>query len=1184
MPKGCSRSVSGFGGARNLKDVTCDTNARIFGSVRHRQKKVMGWISVILATLLLLLWGLSTSSASAQAVYGSIGGTVIDASGGGVANANVTITDLDRNITHTVQTNATGNYNLSHLIIGKYRVQVEAPGFKTSVADVNVDVDTLQTVDMTLQPGDIKQTITVTDEMPLLKTERTDLSTTLTEMQVTELPTFGRNFSELLLLTPGAIQFNWNDTSTENPQGGIAVNVNGQQFVGVGAILDGTDNRDMMYGNMLIVPNLDAVVQMKVTSADYDAEFGQVSAAVVTTSTKSGTNDWHGSAFWYRRTDATMARDPFAQSQADPVTGKFIPSTHWNQFGGSLGGPILKNKAFFFMDYQGTRAKDGGSAEARVPTEAERNGDFSAWLTGDPATSVQVFNPYNGTGGIADPTLRTAFAGNKIPSNLISSAAQNLLKNIPLPNLNVTDPTALNYAGGASDTFNGDAFDVRVDYFFTDKLRMFDRYTFTQFLKSAPGLFGGVAGGPQLNPIGYTGTGDTRPQSNSFGFDYSLKPTLLTDFRFGWYRQRIFVNPLVNGDYASQAGAPGLNIPTDPTTDNMPHFQIQGNGGFDFGNGLYNNCNCPLIEKMQQFQFVNNWTWTKGNHTIKFGPDIRRLQNLRVPSDQHRSGEIYFSPTVTEGPGSDGSITGGLGLASFLLGEVNSFQRYVSSSLDAGERQWRTFYYGEDTWRVNSKLTVNFGLRWEIYFPQTVTGKDQGGWLDIHTGEMLVAGENGVPLNGNVQNSFKNLAPRVGVAYQVNPKTVVRIGYGRSFDVGMFGSIFGHSVTQNLPVLGTQSMQPSNNWQSVFNLAQGPPLVDPATVLDGQPKGPTGSPLYPNGFRAWVYPDRMILPTVDAWNATIQRQITPTLSVEAAYVGNKGTHIFVGEGPAYDINAPTLVGYGTLSTDQRRPFFAPYGWNVPMPCFCNTGNNHYNALQIKGEKRFSQGFTILTHYTYSHAKNNDSPYYLYDSNLFYGRPDWQRNNVFVFTGIWELPFGKGKSILRDASTPLNYVVGGWQLSGNLNWMSGQGFNVSYQACGADNDVGVCLPNKVGSTGVSDQNQTHWFAAATEVLNTNGQTSGPWQRPQAGTLGDAGRNQLIGPAWFDADISVIKSFPIREQLKAQFRAEIYNVFNHANLGNPNGCVDCLGQGGGGWINNLASNATMRRMQFAIRFEF
>jgi carboxypeptidase family protein len=396
-----SSSANGFG---NLEQIS----AAGFGA-RQSTRFWSGWTrlvfggAVAITCLALLFLTAALPAARAQAVYGSIGGTVSDSSGGVVADAKVTITDPSRNIVYSTTTNSSGAFMQSHLIIGTYRVQVEANGFKTAVEEkVEVAVDTVHTVDVTMQPGDIKQTITVSDAVPLLKTERTDVATTLSDRQVTELPSFGRNFSELLLYTPGAVQFNWNDTSTENPQGGIAVNVNGQEFVGVGAFLDGTDNRDMMYGNMIIVPDLDAVVQAKVTSANYDAEFGQVSAAVVTTSTKSGTNQFHGGVSWFRRTDATMARDPFLQSTPDSVSGKFIPTTHWNQVVGTIGGPIKKDKAFFFVDYQGTRAKDGGSAQARVPTQAERNGDFSAWL----GEGITVFNPYNASGQLLIRTTR----------------------------------------------------------------------------------------------------------------------------------------------------------------------------------------------------------------------------------------------------------------------------------------------------------------------------------------------------------------------------------------------------------------------------------------------------------------------------------------------------------------------------------------------------------------------------------------------------------------------------------------------------------------------------------------------------------------------------------------------------------------------------------------------------------
>ena len=1205
----CSSNPSGHGNSEPM----CKLSSAVWG---RRFFQAAG----TLTCLALFVLAFAVPSAQAQAVYGSIAGTVLDSSGGGVSGATVTTTDKERNVVYTTTTDSYGYYNQTHLIIGRYRVQVQLTGFKTEVVDdVNVAVDTVRTVDVTLQPGNVIEHVEVTDTIPLLKTERTDVSTTLSERQVDQLPTFSRNFSQLLLLTPGTVQFCWGDTSTENPQGGIAVNVNGQMFVGVGSILDGTDNRDFLYGNMLIVPNLDAVVQMKVTSAAYDAQFGQVSAALVTTSIKSGTNDFHGSAFYYNRNNATYARDPFAQAPPNNV----IPNTSWNQFGGSVGGPIIKDKLFIFGDYQGTRATDGGSGLVYVPTAAMRGGDFSAWIPLgnliynpfpiDPVTGLSVSpgsrkqfvatpsgpnaNPLC-TPGSTDYVASLGGCPNMIPTSLISQVSLNLIKDLPLP----TNPNAAtgtpNYSANITDTYHANSFDIRGDYFYSANLSIFDRYTFTQFYKSAPGLFGPVIGGP-VSSLGYTGSAPTRPQSNAFGFDYTLRPTLITDFRFGWYKQRINVSPYTSGNFATQAGALGLNIPSDPSTNDFPHFGINGPDSFGIGDGLWANCNCPLIERMQQFQFANNWTWTKGKHTIKFGPDIRYLQNLRVPSDIHRSGDVTFLPDFTEG-GASGT---GLGSASFLLGYASNMARYVSTSTNAGERQWRTFFYGEDIWRITSKLTVNLGLRWEIYFPQYVTGKDQGGWINlggplgynaVPTGEVLVAGENGVGLNGNVANTYKNLAPRVGFAYQINSKTVLRMGYGRSFDVGMFGSIFGHTATQNLPVLGIQQVlsPQGNTWDPAFQLSVGPPLITPAQVLDSSPLGPTGNHLLPPGIIPWVFPRRMLLPTVDSWNATVQRQFTPTFSFEAAYVGNKGTHVQTGENNWLDINAPTTVGYcnsanpaspttGCLTLNQRQPYFAKYGWFQTLRCVCDPGDNHYNSLQLKAEKRMSYGLSVLGVYTYSHAKNHDAPDFLYDPSIYYGRPNWQRNQVFSVATIYELPFGRGKQLLSNVSSPMNYIVGGWELSNVTTWMSGLGYSVSYSNCSLDNDVGVCFLNKVGSASVPNQNQYHWFAVASQTLAANGQTSGPWQRPLFGTFGNSDRNTLDGPEWFDSDLSVIKSFPVKEQMRIQFRADIFNVFNHANLGNPNGCVDC---GGAGQIFGLASNASMRKMQFGLRFEF
>src|SRR5438874_1443835 len=364
-------------------------------------------------------------------------------------------------------------------------------------------------------------------------------------------------------------------------------------------------------------------------------------------------------------------------------------------------------------------------------------------------------------------------------------------------------------------------------------------------------------------------------------------------------------------------GIPGLNRGT-PDTGGLSRFHFTGNGlrngtggniaGADsgsFGDGLnVGRCNCPLTEKEDQFQVVNNWTRIQGNHQIKFGADIRYAKNLRVPSDSNRTGELNFNSAGTANAGN-----GGLDLATFLLGDVTSFNRFVSTSLNAAERQKRWFFYGQDTWRVTNKFTFNYGVRWEMYFPEKVNGRLQGGFANIDQGIIRVAGVGSNSLDGNTENTYKAIAPRVGIAYQVDNKTVVRLGYGRSFDIGVFGSNFGHVVTQNLPVLANQDLSDSsvnggtNDRTAVFTLASGPPAFTPVTIpADGIL--PLRGPL--NNVDPRVRPRIQRLPTLDAWNATIQRQLTPTMNLEVAYIGNKGTHTFAGNGPAYNANEPAI--------------------------------------------------------------------------------------------------------------------------------------------------------------------------------------------------------------------------------------------------------------------------------------
>jgi hypothetical protein len=1061
------------------------------------------------------------------------------------------------------------------LIVGRYRLRVEAPGFKTFVQDnIGVSVDAETRVDIAMQLGDVSQTVEVTAEASLLKTERSDVATTYSEKTITELPVLNRRFTNFQLMTPGVVAFPTSMTaaSAENPQGSYRMLVNGQSFAGTSHLLDGTDNHDAVLGWIVINPTLESITEAKITTANYDAEFGVASAGVVSAQTKSGTNALHGSLFEFLRNDRFQARNPFTQSRPIPNSnGRLIPVTQWNQFGGSIGGPIKRNKLFYFGDFQGTRRNSGGGTLLRVPTAAERAGDLSG-------LGLDIFDPASG----ATPATRAQFPGNRIPANRLSPQAQRLLALIPLPNIDAGRDQP-NYAASGSVKSDDEAFNVRVDHYTTDTLHLFGRYSMQQFRVRAPGAYG-AAGGGGLDASGstnaYAGTSDSRNHSIASGFDYSVRPTLMTDFRFGWFRYKVFGQPNGIGTQpATEAGIPGLNTDTE-FNSGMPAFFINGyaNNLFRFGYALgVNGCNCPLIQDEDQYQFVNNWTNIRGNHTFKFGADIRKAFNLRVPSDRHRSGELNFDAARTQGPSGGGS-----GLAAFLLGDVSRFERYVSNVTNASESQNRWFFFGQDTWRATNKLTINYGLRWEIYRPQKVNAPGNGGFVDLATGEVLVAGSNGVGLDLNVESPWTNFAPRLGIAYQLTPKTVVRAGYGRGYNLGVFGSIFGHNVTQNLPVLAIQSDQPAQNFDSVFTLAQGPRTINPATILASQPKGPNGHPMLPNGVTAFVITNPIRFPTVDAWNFTIQRQLGETMSVEAAYVGTKGTHVFAGTGGDYDVNQADINGFGTLTTNQRKPFFQKFGWSQNLRYYGSDASNNYHSLQTRFDKRFSQGLSIGSHYTWSKNIDYDGTYYPRDARLARGPSNNNRTHVFFLSSLYELPFGRGRKFGGDAHRAVDLFLGGWQINGTYSWMSGQPFTPSYRDCNADRDTGWCRPNIVGDPTIDNPSQFGWFRTADTPLTANGQVSGPWQRPERGQFGTIGRNMLVGPSFNQLDASFFKNFRISERFNAQFRAEAFNLANHTNLANPNNCVDCPGVAGR--IFGAFASYVPRQWQFATKLQF
>jgi hypothetical protein len=1067
-----------------------------------------------------------------------------------------------------------------------YEVRVEAPGFGTYVQkNVTVQVDAVTQVNIQLRPGDVQEVINVTGAAPLLKTERADVSDTMTQGTMVELPVFSRDVNRLYLLIPG-VQASGTTTSAEQPQDVYRPSISGQPWGGITFQLDGTDNREPVLGEPVISPNLDALSEMKITTVAYDAEFPQASQGVISMQTKSGTNDLHGSAFWFRRDSHGAARDPFAQSLPLPgTTDQFVPKTLWNQFGASAGGPVQKNKTFFFGDYQGSRQANGGSQLVRVPTAAERAGDLSD-------LGVPIFNPCIGLNCNVNPAQRQQFVGAKIPTELISPQAAAMLQYIPLPNVPGATGAGPNYASNGTGIQNSNGFDIRVDRYQTEKLHLFTRYSLVQFTGVAPGAFGLEAGGPSFKVNTYSGSAWLRNQSVAIGADYGISPNWLADFRFGYLRYNDFVWPNGLGTAPlKDAGVPGVSL-DNFYTSGMPGMTLSGTGGIAFGYSLgIAGCNCPQHEFENEFQWTGNMTRIIGNHSIKFGPDFRILMNTRIHSNPHRSGDWTFTPTTTSGPNG-----GGLALATFLLGDVSSFVRAVAQNVTAKERQHRFFSYIQDTWRITPKLTLNYGLRWEIYFPQYVNGPDQGGFPLLSTGEVQIAGENGISLNGNAHTALTHFAPRMGIAYQIAPKTVIRTGYGRSYDTGVFGNNFGHNTNLNLPVLASQSLNPANPWLSVFTLSDGPPLLNPSTILAGQPKGPTGNPLLPDGVAPWILPwtskGTMRLPKVDGWNFTVEHQFSQTFVLSAGYVGNKGSDI----SSNYNINQPSIVGFGTLNTNQRRLFYQKFGWTQSINYFSDDHSDHFESLQVRAENRFKGGLTVQANFTWASAFDYATDYMFWDTHIDYGRENAFRTKVFNGSYIYELPFGKGKRFLNGASRGMKALTGGWQLSGILTWESGLPFTPSYADCGRDADTGPCRPNLVGNAGLSNPTAADWFsiatpgtsgtgctatAVATPELNANGCTRGPWSRPAAGTFGNVARNSFFGPGFANLDSSLTKGFNLGEKIVGQFRAELFNTLNHVNLGQPNAVVDSPTAG---QITSTASLAQMRRWQLGLRLKF
>lgn len=1085
---------------------------------------------VQVASLILLICVATSIAWGQAAVSGNITGLVRDSAGAVVPGATISARNVRTNVVTTAVTNDSGAYNIVGVIPGEYAIRIEQKGFKQVLQEnVIVKVDSTTRVDATLETGDVQETVTVSSEPPLLQTERAEVSQTINQQQINNLPTVGRNVSRLTILVPGA-SFSGGQLANhpENSTDDFRTNVNGQSYFNTNRQVDGVDNNEAVQGQAIVLPTVASLQEIKITTSNYDAEFGQVAGAVIQASTKAGTNDWHGSVFEFNRNSKFFARDPFTE----PIKPAFY---NWNQFGGSIGGPIKKDKIFFFTDYQGARSALGGSILYTVPTLAERQGNFSG-LAGR-----QIFDPNTGA---ADGTGRTQFVNNIIPTNRLNPAAVALLQFIPLP----TDPTKTdnNYQASATAAYKQNQVDARIDYNYSPRVKFFGRYSFFNTDINAPTVFGVQGGGPSFGGLQDVGIAKTRSQNLALNNTFAISPTMITETRFGLSLLSIEeVN--ADGDQKSAAavGIPNINQGT-VFTDGLPGFSIGGPvTSFNLGRG-----SLPFFEYERNVQIVSNWTKAIGVHTLKWGIDIRNASARRF--DKNGRGNFNFSQNTT---GSPAVANSGLGFASFLLGLPNSYSRSIASGI-IREKQWRNGYFFQDNWTVSPKLTLTLGVRYE-YFSPIFAGQDGGVTnFDPSTGNVLI---------GNIYSKYvgvepdrNNFSPRIGVAYRLREDTVIRTGFGRSYAINALGATFGTQASF-WPNQDSFAVSAANTYAPIFGLTTGPP---PPSVLPSFPS--SGTLPLPNNI-SYVFPGVGPYPYtfVDSWNFTVQQRLGSKWSVEAAYVGNRGGDVWYG----VDINLP-VPGPGAVN--PRRPYFNKFGLTQSLLLRRGEAESSYHAFQGKLERTFANGFSFLSSFTYSHAIDwgGTSPQNPFDFRSNKGNSGTNRPLTSVTAVTYELPFGNGKRFGKSAHGVLNGVIGGWNLNTIVNLQSGLWITPVLGDTSSLNSPGVTLrPNRVGEGTIGNPTRDRWFDPTAFV------------KPALYTYGNSARAIIEGPGIAITDMSLFKSFHFGETMALDIRAEAFNIFNRTNLANPNATVDSATAGR---ITSLSQ--PMRRMQFGAQFRF
>ena len=1121
-----------------------------------------------------------TSALIAQVDRGSIVGTVSDPSGANVEGAKVVIRNLATDQPVEVTTDSSGAYAANLLRIGAYSVTVERQGFKRAVEpNVEVGVNQVVRVNLTLQVGAATESVQVTGTAPLLQTETSSLGTIETERRISDLPLNGRNFIQLAYLGPGANSgqsgSNVSGGVFENERANEALSVNGLRVSNNNFLLNGVDNNEFGLGGVVVLPPPDAIQEFRTEENSMSAEFGRGGAAVNVV-LKSGTNRVHGGAYEFIRNDVLDARNYFASPPPSPK-----PGFKRNQFGFFLGGPIKKDKTFIFGDYEGSRVREALTSVSTVPNAAERAGDFTDRLTGDtfspcanPAPS-ELFD----TGTIFDPfsthnytcinggtvSLRNPISSNNqlnvIPPNMLNTTGQNIVALYPMPN---AAGLVNNYLSNPNRVNDQDSFDIRFDHHFREQDQFFVGYSFGDVRSVRPGPLGDL-GGADCCPS----RDKTRSQHTSLGWTHTFSGHLLNDAHGGFFRYAVNALPLLFGkDLSAQVGIPFANR-GDVNSSGLSFIDVSG--FTSLGDSLWT----PEHAFENIYQIADTVTWVRNKHSFKFGVDFRRQQRNFFQLTASR-GQFSFPGGYTADLSSS---TGGNGLADLLLGIPNSSEQDFLTGLYP-TRYWDLAEFVQDDYHIRPNLTLNIGLRYEVTSP----ANGRVGNFDLERAVVVNSyGQNAVPHAG-VNFDKSDWAPRVGLAWSPQKNTVVHSAFGIFYSSE--GNIFD-DLGLNPPQLAFTS--------HFFNVGQ-VPSAGQFISAGFSPNIPFADPNHPSGVVRTTGPVRR-MPRIMEWNLGLQHQFAQNWVAEIGYVGTRAYHLWNHE--VSDLNqpfAPVDSNFSDPSGNMGRPYFnvLPDLSNV-LPLDFPQLQMFYNAFQTSLNKQFSNGFNFLASYTFAHNLGNA------DGNVGaaiqdahhpereYGPVLPDLRHRFVVSYIYELPVGRGRHFLSDLRGVADAILGGWQVGGITSAQSGEAFTAGMSGDLSNTGSGSYRPNQIGNPynfsidqggqanlGCVPGHQTLacWYNPAVFVAPP----LAPGQQ-SAHVFGDSRIGNLRGPKLVNVDLVLQKSFKIRESQQIEFRSEFFNALNHPNFGLPGSTVD---EPGGASITGTSTDN--RQIEFALKYTF